>query len=69
MFFLPSYCFASLNMMSMFFCYNHRYYKAYNIYSYNTSLVFHLESGNDNLKEVWSQVTQMRVIEMKNKIM
>src|SRR6218665_651717 len=68
--FLQSYCFASINMiygLAMFFCYNHRYYKAYNIYGYNTSLVFHLESSNENLKYVWSQVTQMRVIEMKNK--
>src|SRR6218665_3117181 len=32
--------------LAMFFCYNHRYCKAYNIYSYNTSLVFHLESSN-----------------------
>src|SRR6218665_1297822 len=53
--------------LAMFFCYNHRYYKAYNIYGYNASLVFHLESSNENLKKVWSQVTQMRVIEMKNK--
>src|SRR6218665_471947 len=53
--------------LATFFCYNHRYYKAYNIYGYNTSLVFHLESSNENLKYVWSQVTQMRVIEMKNK--
>src|SRR6218665_2230868 len=45
--------------LAMFFCYNHRYYK--------TSLVFHLESSNENLKYVWSQVTQMRVIDMKNK--
>src|SRR6218665_3532415 len=36
--------------LATFFCYNHRYYKAYNIYGYNTSLVFHLESSNDNLK-------------------
>src|SRR6218665_1286695 len=36
--------------LAMFFCYNHRYYKAYNIYDYNTSLVFHLESSNANLK-------------------
>src|SRR6218665_2277789 len=38
--------------LAMFFCYNHRYYKAYNIYGYKTSLVFHLESSNENLK--WS---------------
>ena len=25
--------------LAMFFCYNHRYYKAYDIYGYNTSLV------------------------------
>src|SRR6218665_1546261 len=36
--------------LAMFFCYNYRYYKAYNIYGYNTSLVFHLESSNENLK-------------------
>src|SRR6218665_481880 len=36
--------------LAMFFCYNHRYYKAYNIYGYNTLLVFHLESSNENLK-------------------
>src|SRR6218665_3610115 len=35
---------------AMFFCCNHRYYKAYNIYGYNTSLVFHLESSNDNFE-------------------
>src|SRR6218665_3585724 len=51
----------------VFFYYNHRYFKVYNIYGYNTSLVFHLESSNENVKYVWSQVTQMRVIEMKNK--
>src|SRR6218665_2458910 len=34
----------------MFFCYNHRYYKAYNIYGYNTLLVFHLESSNEKLE-------------------
>jgi len=37
----------------------HRYYKAYNICGCNTSLVSHLESGNENLKLLWSQVTQM----------
>src|SRR6218665_2020955 len=36
--------------LAMFFFYNHRYYKAYNIYGYNTLLVFHLESSNENLK-------------------
>src|SRR6218665_2662780 len=36
--------------LAMFFCYNHRHYKAYNIYGYNTSFVFHLESSNENLK-------------------
>ena len=36
--------------LAMFFCYNHRYYKAYNIYGYKTSLIFHLASSNDNLK-------------------
>src|SRR6218665_3351082 len=36
--------------LAMFFCYNHGYYKAYNIYGYNTLLVFHLESSNENLK-------------------
>src|SRR6218665_2808656 len=36
--------------LAMFFCYNHRYFKAYNIYGYNTSLVFHLERSNENLK-------------------
>ena len=34
---------------------------------YNTSLVFHLESSNENLKWFWSQATGMRVREMKNK--
>ena len=37
--------------LARFFCYNPRYYKAYNIYGYNTSLVFHLESSNENLKK------------------
>jgi len=37
--------------LATFFChYNHRYYKAYNIYGYNTSLVFHLESSIENVK-------------------
>ena len=38
--------------LAMFFCYNHRYYKAYNIYmyGYSTVLVFHLESSNENVK-------------------
>ena len=55
--FLPAYCFASINMMSMVLPCSFVIIteKAYNIYDYNTSLVFHLESSNENLKQVWSQ--------------
>jgi len=36
--------------LATFFCYNHRYYKAYSIYGYDTLLVLRLESCNENLK-------------------